>query len=337
MLIDLHVHVSALTPGHGCMSDRLLKSIPFRFMRWRLGVQGSDAATERAIAELLARTIDGTEKLDAAVILAFDAVYDKKGRFDDANTHLYVTNDYAIELCRGNPKMLFGASVHPYRTDAVAEVERCVQAGAVLMKWLPIVQGMYPADERCIPFYEALAHHRLPLLCHTGGERSLPNIDLSLADPLLLEPALKRGVTVIGAHCGTRSAPGETDFLPQFVRMCHEHEHFFGDTAALNLPTRSYAYDVILKDPVVRNKLVHGSDWPIISIPPATQLGLVPATRLLLGERNWMRRDVLIKEQLGCDDAYWRRAAEVLRVRPKTPSDSLQNGDGRLNSSPLLA
>jgi predicted TIM-barrel fold metal-dependent hydrolase len=337
MIIDLHVHVSALTPGHGSMSDRLLKSVPFRFMRRRLGVQGNDAATERAIAELLARTIEGTEKLDAAVILAFDAVHDKEGRFDEENTHLYITNDYVIELCRGNPKMLLGASVHPYRTDAVAELERCVKAGAVLMKWLPIVQGMNPADERCIPFYEALAHHRLPLLCHTGGERSLPNIDFSLADPLLLEPAIKRGVTVIAAHCGTRSAPGETDFLPQFVRMVHEHEHFYGDTAALNLPTRSYAYSVILKDPVVRGKLVHGSDWPIISIPPATQLGLLSATKLLLGERNWMRRDVLIKEQLGCDDAYWRRAAEVLRVGPRRAPDSAENESSPLNSQGPLA
>src|SRR3954447_13203901 len=224
MILDVHVHTCAASPGHGFVSQRLFKSLPFRFMRWRLGLGDYGPGTERELEQKLVETIDGAEKLDAAVILAFDAVHDKEGRFDDANTHLYVTNDYVIELCRANPKMLFGASVHPYRRDAVAELERCVRAGAVLMKWLPIVQGMDPADERCIPFYEALAHHRLPLLCHTGGERSLPNIDFSLAGPLLLEPAVRRGVTVIAAHGGTRSAPGETDFLPQFVRMAHEHE-----------------------------------------------------------------------------------------------------------------
>ena len=46
-----------------------------------------------------------------------------------------------------------------------------------------------------------------------------------------------------------------------------EHERLYGDTSALNLPTRSYAFDTILHDPVVRQKLVHGSDWPIISVP----------------------------------------------------------------------
>src|SRR5207302_1718005 len=107
---------------------------------------------------------DQTTSIDAAVILAFDAVHDREGRLDAANTHLYVTNDYVIELCRRYPgKMRFGASVHPYRKDAVAEIERCIKAGAVLLKWLPIVQNFNPSDPRCIPVYEALAHHRLPL------------------------------------------------------------------------------------------------------------------------------------------------------------------------------
>src|SRR6185312_14728454 len=106
-------------------------------------------------------------------------------------THLYVSNDYVIELAKRHRKVLFGASVHPYRKDAVAEIERCVADGAVLLKWLPIVQDFDPSDERCFPVYEALAHYKLPLLCHTGGERSLPNLNPHVADPLLLTPALR--------------------------------------------------------------------------------------------------------------------------------------------------
>lgn len=313
MILDCHVHVSALTAAHGCMSPRLLRSLPFRFMRWRLGIRGQDEATERAIERKLVDVIDETTAIDAAVILAFDAVYDRDGRLDMGNTHLYVTNDYAMELCRRYPKkMLFGASVHPYRKDAVQEIERCVKAGAVLLKWLPIVQNFNPADDRCIPVYEALAHHRLPLLSHSGGEKSLPNLDPTVMDPALLLPAIRRGVTVIAAHCGTRSAPGEPDFLPNFMRLAREHEHFYGDTAALNLPTRSYAFAPLLADAVVREKLLHGSDWPIIALPPAA-LGLRMCMRAL-ADRNWMRRDVALKKQLGFDDPYFHRAAKVLRV-----------------------
>lgn len=312
MLVDCHVHLCAFTPGRGHMSQKVLKSVPFRFMRWRLGVDGGepDVATENQLAETLIKLLDESD-LDAAVLLAFDAVHTPDGQLDMANTHLYLTNDYAIELCAKYPKLKFGASVHPYRKDAVAELERCVEAGAVLLKWLPIVQNFNPSDKRCIPFYEALAHHKLPLLCHTGGEKSLPNLDITTADPMLLRPALDRGVTVIMAHCGTRSAPGETDFVPNFVRLAKEYEHCYGDTAALNLPDRWYAYPTILGDPQVRQKIVHGSDWPIPPIPNPMELPL-RRTLALSTHGNWLQRDIDIKRDLGFDDAYWHRAAKVL-------------------------
>ena len=209
--------------------------------------------------------------------------------------------------------MLFGASVHPYRPDALDELDRCIRGGAVLMKWLPVSQGMDPSHPKCIPFYEALAHHKLPLLCHTGGELSLPRFDDDLADPMLLEEALRRGVTVIMAHCGTRSSPTNRDYLPQFMRLAREYEHCYGDTSALNLPSRWYAYGQILTDRVVCEKLVHGSDWPIIAIPPVGQIDVGTCIKLLR-DPNWLRRDVRIKQQLDLDDAYWERAGKVLRL-----------------------
>ena len=308
MVVDCHVHVSAVVPGHGLMSEKLLKSLPFRFMRWRLGLEPEPARFDAELERLLAGLIEGT--VDAAVVLAFDAVHDGAGRLDTANTHLYVTNDYVAELCGRNARMLFGASIHPYRSDAVQELERCKANGAVLIKWLPIVQNFNPADRRCEPFYEALAALKVPLLCHTGGETSLPNLDRNVADPALLEPALKRGVKVIMAHCGTRSKPWEQDYVPIFMRLAKEYEHCYGDTSGLNLPTRSYAFKRLMADPLVSLKLVHGSDWPILPVPP-WQVGLAKGLELW-GEGNWLRRDVRIKQALGFDDAYWQRAAQVL-------------------------
>lgn len=313
MRIDCHVHVSAFTPAHGSMSPTILRSFPFRFMRWRLGIRGEDEATERAIEGKLVQTVNETDSLDKVVILAFDAVYERDGSPAPQRTHLHVTNDYVIELCQRHPKMLFGASVHPYRKDAIKEIERCAKAGAVLMKWLPLVQDMDPSDEQCIPFYEALAHYKIPLLSHTGGEKTLPNVNTSVLSPQLLTRALERGVTVIAAHCGTRSAPRETSYVDTFVRMAKDHERFYGDTAALCLPTRSYAFETLLSDPQVSKKLVHGSDWPVISLPPA--MSLRPwETIKLLADRNWLRRDVNTKKLLGFDDAYFDRAATILRL-----------------------
>src|SRR5437879_1313387 len=196
-------------PGHGTVSPRLRRRFSFVFLRWRLGVSffADDERVEREVADRLVETVNQTGEIDAAVVLALDRAYGDDGRPDEANTHLSVTNEYAADLARQHARLLFGASVHPYRPDAAAELERCVAAGAVLVKWLPVVQNINPADERCLPFYDALAHHRLPLLCHTGGELSLPYLNFDYADPELLVPALRRGVMVIAAHCGTRARP----------------------------------------------------------------------------------------------------------------------------------
>ena len=320
MILDVHVHTCAATPGHGSTSQKLLDSLPFRFMRWRLGLGEYGLETERELETKVVELITATTKLDAAVVLSFDAVHDDEGRRDDARTHLYVTNDYGIELAGKYEKILFGASVHPYRKDAAAEVDRCAKAGAVLMKWLPNTQGFNPADPRCIPVYEALAHHKLVLLSHTGGEKSLPVLDKTVGDPALLAEAVRRGVTVIAAHCGTRSGLTDPDYLPTFMRMARDHEHFYGDTSALNLPTRSYAWKHVLGDNVVREKIVHGSDWPILPVPPLRHVGLAGSIAAWR-DGNWIRRDVRIKERMGLDDAYWHRAAKVLRVN-KTSSPS---------------
>ncbi len=313
MIVDCHVHLSAFTPGHGYMSRTLLDSLPFRFMRWKFGLLGEDANTERTLEELLARTVAEANPVNAAVVLAFDAVHDAAGKRNAARTHFEVANDYVRDVTRKYPGLLYGASIHPYRRDAVAELERVARDGAVLIKWLPITQDIDPSDARCLPFYEALSDLKMPLLSHTGWERTLPTANNRVADPALLRPALERGVTVIMAHCGTKSFYGESCHVDSFMRMAREWEHCYGDTSALNLPTRAYGWRRLLEDDVVREKLVHGSDWPILPLPPLRRIGLAGALALLR-ERNWMRRDALVKQRLGLEGEYWTRAGRLLRI-----------------------
>jgi hypothetical protein len=63
-------------------------------------------------------------------------------------------------------------------------------------------------------------------------------------------------------------------------------------------------------------KVIHGSDWPIIPVPPVFRLGLA-ATAEMLQEPNWLRRDIQIKQRLGFDEEYWNRAAKILRLPRK--------------------
>jgi hypothetical protein len=113
--------------------------------------------------------------------------------------------------------------------------------------------------------------------------------------------------------------------------MAHKYEHFYGDTSALCLPTRSYAFEKILNDPVVRDKLVHGSDWPIIALPPVMELG-VRGSLTMMREPNWMRRDVLIKKKLGLDEQYWHRAGRILRGGDVSPRHTQKRATGWTSS-----
>jgi predicted TIM-barrel fold metal-dependent hydrolase len=315
MIIDAHVHVWATRLPHGRLSPRMLASPMFRLLARRIGVApGPSVEADHQMALTLMRTVEQARPLDAAVVLALDAAYRPGGEVDWDRTHLYVANDYVADLAARHPKLLFGCSVHPYRPDAVRELERCVAAGAVLLKWLPIAQNFDPSDERCFPIYDALAHYKLPLLCHTGLEHALPAVSPALGDPKLLVPALRRGVTVIAAHCGSRDIPLlEPDWTGDFCRLAREHEHLYGDTAAFNLPSRNYAYRPVLGDAVVRSKLIHGSDWPLPVFAPLLRLGPARAW-MMLHEPNWLRRDVRIKRMVGLDEGYMHRAGTILRL-----------------------
>ena len=130
MKIDVHVHIIASTSEHGKVSGYLRKRPNVILSRLLLGIplSGPDDTVEAAFERCLVRTVEETPELDAAVGLAFDAVHTEDGRRDESSTHLYISNDYAAGLARANPKLLFGASVHPYRSDAVAELEACAAA-----------------------------------------------------------------------------------------------------------------------------------------------------------------------------------------------------------------
>ena len=166
-------------------------------------------------------------------------------------THLYTPNKFVRGLTKGHPKALFGASVHPYRRDAVQEAEHCLELdpenpyspAVVLFKWAPSAQQIDPADDACVPFYEFLAERNVPLLCHTEAEHAIPTSDEAanrFNHPCRLLKALKLGVRVIAAHCATAfwSEAIEQDCFEDFLCMLRESEFLYGDISAFCWPQR---------------------------------------------------------------------------------------------------
>jgi predicted TIM-barrel fold metal-dependent hydrolase len=107
-----------------------------------------------------------------------------------------------------------------------------------------------------------MAEAKLPLLAHTGGEHTLPVVRPEFADPRILTLPLESGVTVIAAHCGTKSGLFDPEYFHVFAEMTRRFPNLYGDTSAFNVPIRGRHIPECLREPLA-SRMVHGSDYPV--------------------------------------------------------------------------
>ena len=67
--------------------------------------------------------------IDRFALLAMDGVYDEAGRPDVARMKWLVDNDFVADLAAASAAFLFGASIHPYRKNALDELRRLAARG----------------------------------------------------------------------------------------------------------------------------------------------------------------------------------------------------------------
>lgn len=265
--IDIHVHLAVLPDGkNGCLlSPRLRRSPVFRFLAWRLGADLDDPArASEAYVSRLARALSSSEYVRRAVILGIDGVYDLQGKLDAARTDFLVSNDCVLQEASRRPEMfLAGVSINPRRADALDEVARCAEAGAVLVKVLPNSQLFDPARKSFVPFYRALARYRLPLLSHIGYEFTLPGREQSFGEPLRLRRALDEGVRVIAAHGGGIGIPFSRRYFDDMLALFQRYPNFFADTSAVTLPNRCQTMTFFQRHPQIHSRLFFGTDYPL--------------------------------------------------------------------------
>ncbi len=318
-LIDMHVHMVG-NGGGGSGGWLRLKGWHrwlAGFMLRQLGIPASalEGNLETVYAEHLLPLVRESS-LDAIVLLAHERVYDPDGTPRDDLGSMYVPNDVVLALGKQFPELLPGVSIHPARHDALDELERCIEGGAVLMKCLPNCQNIDPSDRRYRPFWERMAAAGLPLLAHTGGEHTVPVINAAYADPKLLRFPLECGVTVIAAHCGTSSGPFDRDYFDDWVAMLAEFPNLYGDISALVSLNRSAHLRDCLRHEVFP-RILHGSDFPVPILGHRLWLQRsidAETLRRCQGIRNSLERDWQFKRALGFTDETAARAAGILRL-----------------------
>jgi predicted TIM-barrel fold metal-dependent hydrolase len=317
--IDMHVHIVGNGSGaSGCWLRVRGWHRPLAAMMLRdigLPRRGLSSDLERLYVERLLELVRASS-LGAIVILAQDLVRDEHGRAIEGAGSFYVPNDYVLKLAGEYPEFLPAVSIHPARPDALEELDRCLQRGAVMMKCLPNCQNINCGDRRFTRFWERMAQAGLPLLAHTGGEHTLPVVCREFADPRVLTLPLECGVTVIAAHCGTKSGLFDPEYFHVFTEMTTRYPNLYGDTSAFNVPIRGRHVPECLRPPLVE-RMLHGSDFPVpVHGHFAWMKGFVDWQTFRRWERdpNVLERDYQLKRAMGFPPDTFTQIWKLLRL-----------------------
>ena len=322
MRIDCHVHVVGNgTGGTGCWyRPRGFTRLGAPLMLRAVGLPRSALTgdLDGIYARQMLRFVRESS-LDAAVILAQDDAYRANGERIENCGSFHVPNDFVLGLARRHPEFLAAISIHPARRDAMEELDRCLTAGAVVLKCLPNCQNIDWNNPLYTRFLERMAESGLILLAHTGSERTLPVLDEKLANPRVLTRALEIGVTCIAAHCGTGMMLLDRDYFDVFAEMTRKFPRLYGDNSALagwNFRARPSMLRRMAGDPELAGRILHGSDVPVpVSGGLLCALGALSWSEWRRTARipNPIERDAEIKRALGFGEETFTRLAGLLR------------------------
>ncbi|WP_328753303.1 amidohydrolase family protein [Geomesophilobacter sediminis] len=322
-IIDIHCHTAGIgAGGSGCfVSPALQNSWKYRIYLKAFGVTEKELQKEgdSLILRRLSEKLAASQRVAAAVILAMDGVVNDAGELDTARTEIYIPNEFLAREVRRYPNLMFGASVNPYRRDAIQRLEKVADGGAVLVKWLPSIQHIDPADKRLVPFYLKLKELGLPLLTHTGEESSFTRTRDELGDPERLRLPLSLGVTVIAAHAASNGRNCGERNHDRFLRLSQEYPNLYADISALTQMNRLGHLLRLLNHKELHERLLYGTDMPLLKtgiVSPYAFLFRLPPAKLLAitGIENPWDRDVALKEALGVDDVIFTNVAALIRM-----------------------
>ena len=332
-IVDMHVHVAGLGYGDsGCfINDGMRNNFRFPFYLWAMGVTEEELQMngDRILFDKLSGRIAASESVGQAVILAMDGYVTDAGELDKTQTQIYVPNEFVARETRRFDNLLFGASVNPNRGDAIERLRSAKGNGAVLVKWIPSIMNIDPADPKHVPFYRAMAELDIPLLTHTGMEKSFAGARDELADPLRLRLALENGVTVIAAHIATTGESEGQDNFERILPLFREYPNLYTDISSLTQINKLGFLGRALQEDGLTERMIYGTDWPLQFFPLISSwyhinhISLEDALQVS-GIGNKWDQDVALKVAFGVPADVFTRSGTLLKIAPvaRTNTDS---------------
>jgi predicted TIM-barrel fold metal-dependent hydrolase len=270
---------------------------------------------DSVIGDKVSASLAQSRFVSKAVILALDGVIGPDGQLDTNHTEVYFPDEFVAAMCAEHTNLLFGASVNPYRPDAIERLVWAKNHGAVLVKWIPPIMDINPADPKLIPFYKKMVELDLPLLCHTGEEKSFSRADEELGDPEKLRLPLSLGVKVVAAHIASSEKYHGERGPDRLARLMREFPNLFTDISALTNVNKPGCLKEALTKPEFSGRLVYGTDFPLINTALESpwysfHLSLRQKWEIWRTKNPW-DRDVLMKHYLGTPTDTFARSGQM--------------------------
>jgi uncharacterized protein len=319
-IVDIHCHIAGLgAGGSGCfVSPRLRNNFRFKIYLRSFGVSEKQLLQEgdSLVGDRISESLAQSQFVSQAVVLALDGVVDGQGNLDTNRTEVFVPNEFVAQVAARHTNLLFGASVNPYRRDALARLEWAKAHGAVLVKWIPPIMAIDPDDPKLIPFYKKMVELKLPLLSHTGKEKSFSRADEDFGDPAKLRLPLSFGVTVVAAHIASSEEYHGQRGPDRLARLMTEFPNLYTDISALTQINRPGRLKEALTKPEFSGRLVYGTDFPLINtllVSPWYSWNLSLREKWTIWRmKNPWDRDVLMKHDLGVPTETFARPGKMV-------------------------
>lgn len=185
--------------------------------------------------------------------------------------------DRLVALTKGDPRVHVVEGISLYGKapfDLAATEERLRRREVIALKLYPGYEWFYPTDKVCRPIYELAMEYDVPVMIHTGDTYNA-GAKVKYAHPLHVDEVAvdHPDLRIVTCHLGN-------PWFRDTAEIIYKNPNVWSDISGLVLGDIAEHFEAWLREQVIDiirfagdpDKLLYGTDWPIVNMGPYLRL-----------------------------------------------------------------